>query len=42
MDPSPTRRVGLVWRTTFPRHKAIDLLRQALLDIALPGTRRAT
>ena len=40
VSPSPTRRVGLVWRTTFPRHKAIDLLRQVLLDIALPGTQR--
>ena len=39
-EPTPTRRVGLVWRTTFPRHKAIDLLRQALLDSDLPGTRR--
>jgi LysR family hydrogen peroxide-inducible transcriptional activator len=38
-DPSPTRRVGLVWRTSFPRHKAIDIMRQALLDCALPGTR---
>jgi LysR family hydrogen peroxide-inducible transcriptional activator len=37
--PSPTRRVGLVWRTSFPRHKAIDIMRQALLDCALPGTR---
>ncbi len=41
VSPSPTRRVGLVWRTTFPRHKAIDLLRQVLLDIALPGTQRS-
>jgi LysR family hydrogen peroxide-inducible transcriptional activator len=37
-EPTPTRRVGLVWRTSFPRHKAIDLLRQALLDCQLPGT----
>jgi LysR family hydrogen peroxide-inducible transcriptional activator len=40
IEPTPTRRVGLVWRTTFPRHKAIDLLRQALLDCNLPGTQR--
>ena len=40
VDPTPTRRVGLVWRTSFPRHKAIDLLRQALFDCDLPGTRR--
>ncbi len=40
VEPTPTRRVGLVWRTSFPRHKAIDLLRQALFDCALPGTKR--
>ncbi len=40
-DPTPTRRVGLVWRSSFPRHKAIDLMRQALLDCHLPGTRTA-
>lgn len=37
-EPSPTRRIGLVWRSSFPRHKAIDLMRQALLDCHLSGT----
>ena len=37
-NPQPTRRVGLVWRASFPRHQAIDLLRRALLDCKLPGT----
>jgi LysR family hydrogen peroxide-inducible transcriptional activator len=37
--PSPMRRVGLVWRSSFPRHKAIDVMRQAVLDCHLPGTR---
>lgn len=41
-EPSPTRRVGLVWRSSFPRHKAIDVMRQALLDCHLPGTCAAT
>jgi LysR family hydrogen peroxide-inducible transcriptional activator len=36
-EPTPTRRVGLVWRASFPRHQAIDLLRKALLDCNLPG-----
>lgn len=36
--PEPTRRVGLVWRASFPRHQAIDLVRRALLDCKLPGT----
>ncbi|MBP9217815.1 MAG: LysR family transcriptional regulator [Sterolibacterium sp.] len=39
VEPTPTRCVGLVWRSSFPRHKAIDLLRRALLDCKLPGTR---
>jgi LysR family hydrogen peroxide-inducible transcriptional activator len=37
-DPQPTRRVGLVWRASFPRHAAVDAIRQALLDARLPGT----
>jgi len=41
-EPSPTRRVGLVWRSSFPRHKAIDVMRQALLDCHLPGTTATT
>ncbi len=39
IEPTPTRRVGIVWRASFPRHQAIDLLRRALLDCKLPGTR---
>lgn len=38
VEPTPTRRVGLVWRSSFPRHKVIDILRKALLDCKLPGT----
>jgi len=38
-EPTPVRRVGLVWRASFPRHRAIDVLRQALLDCRLPGSR---
>jgi LysR family hydrogen peroxide-inducible transcriptional activator len=41
VEPTPTRRVGLVWRSSFPRHKAIDVMRQAVLDCHLPGTRLA-
>jgi LysR family hydrogen peroxide-inducible transcriptional activator len=40
-SPEPTRRVGMVWRASFPRHQVIDLLRRALLDCRLPGTRPA-
>lgn len=36
-EPTPVRRVGMVWRASFPRHQAIDLLRRALLDCGLPG-----
>lgn len=38
VEPTPTRRVGMVWRASFPRHQAIDVLRRALLDCQLPGT----
>ncbi len=34
---SPMRRVGLVWRVTFPRPQAIDAVRAALLACHLPG-----
>lgn len=36
--PEPSRRVGMVWRASFPRHQVIGLLRRALLDCRLPGT----
>jgi LysR family hydrogen peroxide-inducible transcriptional activator len=41
IQPEPSRRVGMVWRASFPRYQAIDLLRRALLDCKLPGTRSA-
>lgn len=31
------RTVGLAWRATFPRPKAIDVVRQAILSCQLPG-----
>jgi LysR family hydrogen peroxide-inducible transcriptional activator len=37
--PHPTRRVGLVWRTSYPRHQAVDVVRRALLACRLPGTK---
>ena len=39
-EPTPHRRVGLVWRSSFPRSKAVDLVREAVLDCQLPGTRQ--
>lgn len=38
-EPEPTRRVALAWRVTYPRSGAIDVLRQAILESALPGVR---
>jgi len=35
----PARTVGLVWRVTFPRPKAIDAVRAALLSCRLLGTK---
>lgn len=37
--PTPTRRVALIWRASFPRGKAVELVRRALVDCRLPGTR---
>ncbi len=34
---SPKRRVGLVWRITFPRPQAIDAIGTAILNCTLPG-----
>ncbi len=38
VEPEPTRRVALVWRSSFPRSRVIDVLRKAVLACALPGT----
>lgn len=38
-QPQPSRHVGLVWRSSFPRHRAVDLVRHAMLDCHLPGTK---
>jgi LysR family hydrogen peroxide-inducible transcriptional activator len=35
--PAPTRRIALVWRKTFPRDKAVKLLRDAILATGLKG-----
>lgn len=37
IDPPPMRRIGLLWRASFPRFQVIDLLRDALLECQLPG-----
>lgn len=34
----PSRTVGLVWRVSFPRPRAIDAVRAAVLACNLPGT----
>ena len=39
VQPQPSRRVGLVWRSSFPRHRAVDVVHQAMLDCRLPGTK---
>ncbi|WIO74379.1 LysR substrate-binding domain-containing protein [Porticoccaceae bacterium LTM1] len=36
-DPVPSRTAALAWRASFPRHKAIDALREAILKSPLPG-----
>lgn len=36
-EPQPMRRVALAWRVTYPRSGAIDVLRTAIMESALPG-----
>ncbi|MEZ5616392.1 MAG: hydrogen peroxide-inducible genes activator [Rhodocyclaceae bacterium] len=38
-NPAPSRRVGLVWRASYPRQQAVEVVRRALLAARLPGTR---
>jgi len=35
-QPTPTRRVGLAWRRSFPRPEAIEALRKSILACNLP------
>jgi LysR family hydrogen peroxide-inducible transcriptional activator len=36
-SPVPSRRVALAWRRSFPRAKAVEAVRQAILACKLPG-----
>jgi LysR family hydrogen peroxide-inducible transcriptional activator len=36
-EPAPMRRVALVWRKSFPRPQAVELVRQAILSANLAG-----
>ena len=36
-EPSPSRTTALAWRASFPRHKAIDALREAIEKGPLPN-----
>jgi len=38
-EPAPSRRIILAWRATFPRPKAIDALRAAIVDAQPAGVR---
>lgn len=35
--PTPTRRVALAWRNSFPRPQAVEIVRQAILSANLSG-----
>lgn len=35
VEPQPTRTVALAWRASFPRHKAIDIVSQAIRQCPL-------
>jgi LysR family hydrogen peroxide-inducible transcriptional activator len=36
-SPVPSRRVTLAWRRSFPRPRAVETIRQAILACKLPG-----
>jgi LysR family hydrogen peroxide-inducible transcriptional activator len=36
-NPVPSRRVALAWRRSFPRPRAVEAVRQAMLSCKLPG-----
>lgn len=38
-DPAAFRTTALAWRASFPRHKAVDVLRESILKTPLPGMR---
>jgi LysR family transcriptional regulator, hydrogen peroxide-inducible genes activator len=35
--PAPQRRIAMVWRKTFPRMKAIEKLREAIIGSGIKG-----
>ena len=37
--PEPTRRIALAWRKSFPRTRAVQAVREALLGCKLPGVK---
>jgi LysR family hydrogen peroxide-inducible transcriptional activator len=37
VSPQPSRRVGLLWRKSFPRVRAIEVLRETLLNCPMRG-----
>jgi len=40
-EPQPKRRVGMAWRVSFPRPKAVEVFESAVLECQLPGTNRS-
>ncbi len=37
--PAPTRRIGLIWRRSFPRQQAVRVLREGILQGGVRGVR---
>ncbi|WP_029919892.1 hydrogen peroxide-inducible genes activator [Nevskia soli] len=37
--PAPTRRIGLIWRRSFPRQQAVQILRDAIVNGGIRGVR---
>jgi LysR family hydrogen peroxide-inducible transcriptional activator len=41
-DPMPGRRIGLAWRRGFTRPQVIDVIREAVQALKVPGLKMVT
>lgn len=39
LEPAPQRRIVMVWRKSYPRTRALEVLRQGIVQAAIPGVR---
>lgn len=39
IEPTPMRTIALVWRRSWPRHRAVQTVREVILEAGVPGAR---